>query len=439
MAALPALRVLLELRLGLFETWFGGDISTIPLEEFAVTSGEDSSSWRGFGDYPGPHCLPEGGMHRILPPLLASIPAASHRIHYGSKVNRIVIRPPLGEAPPRITVETEKGDTWDCAAAVVTVPLGVLQVGDIAFCPPLPRPKQAGLDALATGSYKKVWLAFPSVFWNPDAPFIVALVPSSPSNESPKHASEPFTPASLPQRWSPSNRPQFLFMDNLYHTKGIPALELIFSGRTAEALTGASDAHILQLSMACLRETFGDVVPHEPDASHISRWEEDPLFRGAYSFSKAETPEGAVDALADPVDGVLFFAGEATDQEFQGSVHAALLSGQRVASQVQASLRQMPTPAQQSQSGLQHRGNVKRYNKQERQRTQAGRHKHQEGQPQIYHPHSRHPQDSPKTNTKLTRSRGSGLQFQAPHRERQRRRQPGDGVEKSAMSAISRL
>jgi monoamine oxidase len=62
-------------------------------------------------------------------------------------------------------------------------------------------------------------------------------------------------------------------------------------------------------------------------------WVHDPFARGAYSYSMvggAEAPR----ALARPLAGTLFFAGEATDTEgATGTVHGAIASGRRAARQ----------------------------------------------------------------------------------------------------------
>ena len=59
-------------------------------------------------------------------------------------------------------------------------------------------------------------------------------------------------------------------------------------------------------------------------------WPADPFARGAYSY----VPAGALAAvrrLAEPADGTLFFAGEATDETYAGTTAGALASGRRAA------------------------------------------------------------------------------------------------------------
>lgn len=65
-----------------------------------------------------------------------------------------------------------------------------------------------------------------------------------------------------------------------------------------------------------------------------TNWSEDPFAFGSYSYrAKAEQPDDRA-ALEAPLDGRVFFAGEAVNPGFQSTVHAAYLSGRRAAGQV---------------------------------------------------------------------------------------------------------
>ncbi len=76
------------------------------------------------------------------------------------------------------------------------------------------------------------------------------------------------------------------------------------------------------------------------DAFACSRWPIHPFVRGGYSFLP---PGGRVQHRADlaaPVDGVLFFAGEATHMRGEpATVHGAIETGYRAAAEVLQSLR----------------------------------------------------------------------------------------------------
>ena len=54
---------------------------------------------------------------------------------------------------------TADGSAADFAAAVVTVPLGVLKAGSITFAPALPDEKQDAIDRMGMGLLSKVCLS----------------------------------------------------------------------------------------------------------------------------------------------------------------------------------------------------------------------------------------------------------------------------------------
>lgn len=81
----------------------------------------------------------------------------------------------------------------------------------------------------------------------------------------------------------------------------------------------------------------GRTVP-EPDAALVTRWWEDRWSLGSYSFLAVGATPADREALAAPVDDVLFFAGEATSVDHPSTVHGAIESGRRAADEVAATL-----------------------------------------------------------------------------------------------------
>jgi monoamine oxidase len=96
--------------------------------------------------------------------------------------------------------------------------------------------------------------------------------------------------------------------------------------RASTALQSLADA--IGESLASCREALIELHCHD--------FNRDPLTRGAYSYVR---PGGAAAAkqLAAPCDKTLFFAGEALDQQYPGTVAGALGSGEHAARQVLAS------------------------------------------------------------------------------------------------------
>src|SRR6185295_14785853 len=64
-------------------------------------------------------------------------------------------------------VHTER-ETFEADAVIVTVPLGVLQSGDMVFQPELPAAKRAAMSRLGMGNLTKVVLRYDQPFWPPD-------------------------------------------------------------------------------------------------------------------------------------------------------------------------------------------------------------------------------------------------------------------------------
>ena len=202
-------------------------------------------------------------------------------------------------------VETDSG-VFTAAQTIVTVPLGVLKAGAIAFEPPLPAEVADPIARLGMGVFNKVFLQFPERFWEDGAYAIRAL------GEPGEHWHSWYDVTAI------SGRPTLLtFAAGPF-------------GRHVQTLTdddAAADA------VAALRRLYGEAVP-DPIARWITRWGEDPFSRGSYSHVATGSSHHDHDALAGPVDGVLHFAGEATWGEEPATVGGAYASGARAAERV---------------------------------------------------------------------------------------------------------
>jgi monoamine oxidase len=69
----------------------------------------------------------------------------------------------------------------------------------------------------------------------------------------------------------------------------------------------------------------------------VSSWARDPYARGSYSYAKPGHSPARV-ALATPVDGRLFFAGEACSKHDFSTAHGAYRTGIRAAEDAMAAL-----------------------------------------------------------------------------------------------------
>uniref|UniRef100_A0A7S1HU23 Amine oxidase domain-containing protein n=1 Tax=Eutreptiella gymnastica TaxID=73025 RepID=A0A7S1HU23_9EUGL len=103
-------------------------------------------------------------------------------------------------------------------------------------------------------------------------------------------------------------------------------------GREGWQAANKTPSEICAWVLPMLREAFEDVPP--PLSVVVTRWEEHPHFKGAYSFFALGTSTFDIDVLSKPVKRSLLFAGEAASLEYQGSLHGAYLSGLKAATDV---------------------------------------------------------------------------------------------------------
>lgn len=124
-----------------------------------------------------------------------------------------------------------------------------------------------------------------------------------------------------------------------YHIRpfGQPCIEGFFGGSFARALEDAGDGAIAAHSIDEIAGFLGNDIRRKLKPLYESRWALDPFARGSYSHA---LPGHAGDraVLAAPVDGRLFFAGEATSPTFFTTAHGARDSGERAAKEVLAVL-----------------------------------------------------------------------------------------------------
>ena len=201
-----------------------------------------------------------------------------------------------------VTVTTTT-DTWSGSHVLVTVPLGVLKAGSIAFDPPLPQAKQVAIDQLDMGNVERVVLRFDTQWWAAGDVFFV----------------------------SEDQDGRFPTIMDLTEDIGVPTLVALYGGRYSRAIQNTNtDAEIVADLMDVLAEVNG-APPPTPSASTVTHWTTDPFSRGSYSYIPVGATDASFAALAEPVGSRLLFAGEATSFSYYQTAHGALLTGLREA------------------------------------------------------------------------------------------------------------
>jgi monoamine oxidase len=279
--------------------------------------------WGG-GASPGASSRPRGGYGALLDHMVRMLDPARVQLRLGSAVR--VIRWSAGGV--EIDVE-ERGlqRRYRARKAVITLPLGVLQAasddpGAVRFEPPLEMKREA-LAGLSMGPTHRVALRFREAFWEKlddgrmkNAGFIM----------SSDLAFKTFW-TQLPERRS-----------QLVAWAGGPAATKV-SERAEHAATRDgrdSDDVIIECAVESVRRLFGSRVDARDllEEARFHDWTRDPRSRGAYSYVNAGG-ESARSELARPVDGRLYFAGEATDDSGEATtVAGAISSGDRAAREV---------------------------------------------------------------------------------------------------------
>ncbi|MBE2997946.1 FAD-dependent oxidoreductase [Nocardiopsis sp. HNM0947] len=194
------------------------------------------------------------------------------------------------------------------ARCIIALPLGVLQTGDVRFDPPLPTSHLDAVRSLDTTDALKLVYEF-------DRPVF------------------PEEPDAL--GWEQGADFVFWRISTGDADSGSPEVVAAWAaGAGARDLLAMDEDARFDAGLAALADVLGEELP-APVARTTHDWAADRYSRGAYLY----VPPGAHDApaaLAEPVDGVLHFAGEPTTGE--NTVEGGYVNGYDVTDQLIAGL-----------------------------------------------------------------------------------------------------
>jgi monoamine oxidase len=205
----------------------------------------------------------------------------------------------------RVRIETSQG-TLSAGKVIVTVPTNLIADEAIRFHPALPAKVDAA-RGLPLGLADKVMLALDQ-------------------------------PEALPKDGNLRGATMRTEMGS-FHLRpfGQACIEGYFGGRFAQTLEDAGDGALAAEAIDEIVALLGSDFRRRLKPLAESRWAHDPFARGSYSHAlPGHAGQRAV--LAAPVDGRLYFAGEATSPNFFSTAHGARDSGERAAGEVLASL-----------------------------------------------------------------------------------------------------
>ena len=286
-----------------------------------------AKEWGEEGRLPPGHLRPAGGYGALLDSLARAFGSAIElrlrsvvravcwkRGSVEVEVTSTSHQPPAASRQP----SNEKRATNNVVTAkkaIITLPLGVLQLGArargaVRFSPALAS-KRRSLKRLVAGAVIKVPLLFRTAFWE-------ELDGGRYRNVSFFHAPE----GAFPTFWTAA-------------PERAPLLSAWAGGPKALRLTGKSTREIVRQAVRALESMFKhDGIEDLLQAAWVHDWQKDSYARGAYSYV-AVGGHAARKELAAPLGKTLYFAGEATDFEGEpATVAGALQSGLRAARQV---------------------------------------------------------------------------------------------------------
>lgn len=246
------------------------------------------------------------------------------RIRFGSVVTAVRWE----EGAVRIETKQPSGtpSILEARAALIALPLGVLHAtpdepGGVVFDPPLSTDsaKASALEGMTMGAVARITLRLREPFWMSDR-FARRAKDQNLDRLGFLHTEDPDFPI-----WWTS------------YPVSAPVLVAWRGGRRAREISAAGEDEAISLALASLARQFG-LTRREASrlvtATWFHNWENDPYARGAYSYMLV----GGNDApakLARPVRRTLFFAGEASEAEGRtGTVHGAIATGRRAATQL---------------------------------------------------------------------------------------------------------
>jgi hypothetical protein len=180
--------------------------------------------------------------HSAILRAVAKTALTKAKIHFNTKV--IGINSTAGTpTSPKVSITTEDNQTFVFDELILTVPLGCLKRKSPTFTPQLPSPLVRAIENTSYSSLEKVYLTFPSAFWDS---------PPSPEGSTPQKQTDTFSPfthflsplyslPSNPDRWTLELNT--LSSPSLFGPHAQPTLLFTIYGPCARHLTSQISSH----------------------------------------------------------------------------------------------------------------------------------------------------------------------------------------------------
>ena len=213
-----------------------------------------------------------------------------------------------------VCAQVKDGAMYCAQYGIVTFSTGVLQAairGDqnsVEFEPPLPLWKQDAINSISPVYYGKIFLVFQTRFWNE-------------TNEDQQA------------------------LGYVANQKGHYGYYLIHKNRPNTITVDVTEDLALRVAAQTQEETVNELMEilskifdrddlPQPETVIISKWNLDPLFLHSYSDYGPGVPESVFEDLLKPVNGRLYFAGEALNRTNYGYTQGAYGTGAYAAGKI---------------------------------------------------------------------------------------------------------
>ncbi|MEM1127765.1 MAG: FAD-dependent oxidoreductase [Bacteroidota bacterium] len=220
------------------------------------------------------------------------VPTVAPRIRFDSVVETITY------GGDEVVAQVRGGQRYTADRVVVTVPLAVLQAGDLTFSPQLPRAKQRAIESAKVWGGLKVFIEF----------------------------TEAFYPTFLEFDIQPAESGQKLYYDAAYgkstraHVLGFFAV-----GAPADPYLARTGDALREYMLAELDEVFSGQASRSYVQHVAQNWSREPYIKGAYVHDGEDGRR--IRTLSEPVANKIYFAGDAyTSGQDWGAVHTAAQS-----------------------------------------------------------------------------------------------------------------
>ncbi|MEM8860555.1 MAG: FAD-dependent oxidoreductase [Chloroflexota bacterium] len=228
------------------------------------------------------------------------VPSIQDKMRYGVEITDI------DYSNTQVQLTDKAGNSYAADRVIITIPLKILQDGDVSFSPRLPFMKRRAIESAV------VWSGFKAFF----------------------EFTEQFFPAVITFPDTSTDVQHWLFYDASHgQNTDRPILGLFSVGAKAEAYQAMSDEEFQATILGTLDEIFDGAASRTYVKHMTQNWNEEPFARAAYLQN--DSPFWVSREMARSIDSKLYFAGSAyTSFGTWSSVHAAARSARVAADEI---------------------------------------------------------------------------------------------------------